>query len=179
MDNGVMEIIDTLYNMVSEAWNVPMGNGKCIIEREKTLQLIEELKSRLPSELSEAKRLVSAREEFIGNAKREAEAMRRTAEEKARELTDQEEIVRVAKAKAAETTAAAERKSRDLRRAANEYVDDALRRTEEAVSAALGEIKTSREQFLNIAGEVEAHDNIKYGNSAEPKMEYVDEKKYK
>ena len=64
--------------------------------------MIEDIKNRLPAELSEAKRLVSARDEFIGNAKREAESIRRAAEEKARAMIDEQEIVRVARAKAAE-----------------------------------------------------------------------------
>ena len=33
MDNEVMELIDQLYTMVSEAWGVPLGNEKCIVER--------------------------------------------------------------------------------------------------------------------------------------------------
>ena len=31
MDNEVMELIDQLYTMVSEAWGVPLGNEKCIV----------------------------------------------------------------------------------------------------------------------------------------------------
>ena len=90
MDNEVMELIDTLYSMVSEAWGVPLGNDKCIVEREKVLSMIEEIKSRIPAELAEAKRLVSARDEFIGNAKREAESIRRAGEEKARTMIDEQ-----------------------------------------------------------------------------------------
>ena len=105
--------------MVSEAWGVPLGNDKCIVERDKVLGMIEDIKSRIPAELAEAKRLVSARDEFIGNAKREAESIRRAAEEKARAMVDEQEIVRVARAKAAEmeSTAAAARAA--LRQAAH------------------------------------------------------------
>ena len=69
MDNEVMELIDELYSMVSEAWGVPLGNDKCIVERDKVLNMIEDIKAQLPVELSEAKRLVSARDEFIGIVK--------------------------------------------------------------------------------------------------------------
>ena len=82
MDNNtdIIELLDILYGMVTEAWGVPLGNDKCIIEREKAVDIINEIKANLPSALAEAKRLVSARDEFIGNAKREAEAMRKSAE---------------------------------------------------------------------------------------------------
>jgi hypothetical protein len=39
-----------------------------------------------------------------------------------------------------------------IRRVANEYADDALRRTEEAISAALDEVRQSRSRFHSAAG---------------------------
>lgn len=49
----------------------------------------------------------------------------------------------------------AEERSRELRRAANEYCEDALRRTEEAVSEAYDEIKRSRARFRAAAAGVQ------------------------
>ena len=153
MENEVYELLEMLYTMISEAWGVPLGNEKCIIERDKALSLLEDIKSQLPVELAEAKRLVSARDEFITNARREAESVRRAAEEHARHMVEEQEIVRVAKARAAELVNNAENKSKELRRVANEYVDDALRRTEEAVSTALNELNQSRSRFRAAAKE--------------------------
>ena len=156
MDNEVMELIDELYSMVSEAWGVPLGNDKCIVERDKVLNMIEDIKAQLPVELSEAKRLVSARDEFIGNAKKEAESIRRTAEEKARALVDEQEIVRIARARSSELMANAESNSRELRRVASDYVDDILRRSEESLASALNEVRGSRSQFRAAAGTPDA-----------------------
>lgn len=156
MDNEVMELIDELYSMVSEAWGVPLGNDKCIVERDKVLNMIEDIKAQLPVELSEAKRLVSARDEFIGNAKKEAESIRRTAEEKARALVDQQEIVRIACTRSSELMANAENKSRELRHVASDYVDDILRRSEESLAAALNEVRGSRSQFRTATGTPDA-----------------------
>ena len=103
----VMELIETLYSMVTEAWGVPLGNDKCIVERENVLEILNEIKTRIPVELAEAKRLVSARDEFIGNAKREAESIRKNAEDKARAMLEEQEIVRVAKQHSAEEAVAA------------------------------------------------------------------------
>ena len=81
-NNDIIELLDILYGMVTEAWGVPLGNDKCIIEREKAIEIINDIKANLPTAIAEAKRLVSARDEFIGNAKRVAEAVRKSAEEK-------------------------------------------------------------------------------------------------
>ena len=73
MSSGVYEVIDILYNMISDAWGLPLGAEKCVVERDKVLDLLDEIKAELPNELSEAKKLVSARAEFIANAKKEAD----------------------------------------------------------------------------------------------------------
>ena len=46
----------------------------------------------------------------------------------------------------------AEDRSRELKRSANEYCEDALRRTEEAVAEAYDEIKKSRARFRALSG---------------------------
>ena len=48
MDNEVMELIDQLYTMVSEAWGVPLGNEKCIVERDQVLEILDEIKTATP-----------------------------------------------------------------------------------------------------------------------------------
>ncbi|MGI6029318.1 MAG: hypothetical protein ACOX81_07905 [Candidatus Heteroscillospira sp.] len=162
MENDVLEMLESLYAMVSEAWGVPLGNDKCIVEREKVLGALDEIKTKLPVELAEAKRLVSAKEEFIGNAKREAESIRKLAEERARHMVEEQEIMREARSKSAAVLAEAEekssamldsaqRRSAELRRVAWEYVDSSLRETEEAVNTALGAISGVRSKFAALS----------------------------
>ena len=117
--NDIIELLDILYGMVNEAWGVPLGNDKCIIEREKAIDIINDIKAALPTSIAESKRLVAARDEFIGNAKREAESLRKSAEEQAAQLVDEQEIVRVAREKSTAMLAEAEKKTSELRRLAS------------------------------------------------------------
>lgn len=158
MDNSldIIELLDILYGMVTEAWGVPLGNDKCIIEREKAVEIINEIKSNLPSALSEAKRLVAARDEFIGNAKREAEAMRKSAEEKARAMVEEQEIVRVARQKSAEMIGSAEAKSNELRRLASDYVDEIMSSTEKSVTEALAKLQGAHNAFKSAGAAASA-----------------------
>ncbi len=139
----VIELLDGLYSMIAEAWGVPLGNDKCIIEREKALDIINEIKAAMPSSLAEAKRLVAARDEFIGNAKKEAEALRKSSEEKAKAMVEEQEVIRVARRKSAEMISSAEAKSAELRRVAGDYVDDVMRRAEESLRSSLETIQTA------------------------------------
>lgn len=165
MDNkDIIGLLDMLYAMVTEAWGVPLGNDKCIIEREKAVEIINEIKSSLPSSLAEAKRLVAARDEFIGNAKREAEAVRKNAEEQARTMVEEQEIMRTARTRSAEMIASAEAKSSELRRVAGDYVEDIMRQSEESLASALATVQSVRRSFRSV----KAPASKKAEQSAEP-----------
>ena len=147
MENQALAIIDMLYSMIAEAWGVPLGNDKCIVERDKALGLLDDLKAVLPVELSEARRLVNARDEFVNSAKQEADSIRRSAQEEAEELVDKQSVLQTAREKADEIVANAEQKSKSIYQAANSFLDDALRKTEEAMDQALENVRTARSQF--------------------------------
>ena len=153
-NTDIIELLDVLYGMVTEAWSVPLGNDKCIIEREKAIEIISEIKANLPTAIAEAQRLVAARDEFIGNAKREAEALRKNAEEQAHLMIEEQEVVRVARARSSEMIASAENKSKELRRVATEYVDDLMRQTEQSMSEALATIRGAHESFQAVGGSI-------------------------
>lgn len=154
MENDVIELLDILYGMITEAYKVPLGNDRCIIEREKAIEIINEIKANLPTSLAESKRLVAARDEFIGNAKKEAEALRKSAEEKAKSLVEEQEIVRVARAKSAEMISSAEAKSKELRRVASEYVDDLMKKAEFSLNESLKSIKSAHTAFTSAGSSV-------------------------
>lgn len=155
MATGVEELVDMLFAMIDEAKSVPLSSEKCIIERDKALDLLDDIKAQFPMELGEAKKLLAARADYIASAKREAELIRKQAEEKARQMLAEDELLAQAKQKSNEMVKVAEDRSRELRRAANEYCEDALRRTEEAVSEAYDEIKRSRARFRAAAAGVQ------------------------
>ena len=151
MATGISELLDMLYDMIDEAKSVPLSSEKCILERDKALDLLDDIKAQLPMELSEAKKLVAGRTEYLEKAKREGDAIRQQAEAEAKRLLAADELTARAKQKGNEMLRQAEERSRELRRAANEYCEDALRRTEEAVAEAYDEIKKSRARFRSAA----------------------------
>ena len=151
-NNDIIELLDILYGMVTEAWSVPLGNDKCIIEREKAIEIINEINANLPTAIAEAQRLVAARDEFIGNAKREAEALRKTVEEQAHTMIEEQEVVRVARARSSEMIASAEAKTKELKRIASEYVDELLLQTEQSLSSALETVRLTQSSFQALGG---------------------------
>ena len=137
MASGVEELLDMLFDMVDEAKNVPLSSDKCMIERDRALDLIDDIRAQFPVELTEAKKVMATRADMLSSAKREAEAIRKAAEDKARQMVSEDVITLQAKQRANEMMQQAEERSRELKRSANEYCEDALRRTEEAVACLL------------------------------------------
>ena len=155
-EHGIEELIGTLYEMVQDAKGVPFSGDKCSIERERVLDLLDEISNQLPGELKQAKTIVDSRGELITSAKREAETILKDAKAQARQLVTQEAIYNEAKAQANEMVRAAQEKIKELKQVTNDYVDDSLRRTEEAVAEALSEIRDSRAKFRGLVNPQQA-----------------------
>jgi len=152
MAGGIDELIDVLYEMIEDAWTLPLGKDKCVIEREKALDLLDELRGNLPSEIKAAREIVEKRNELLASVKKDAENLRQETLNKVRELVDSNEISLQARAQAKETAAQAAAQAAEVKRAANTYCEELLRRTEESVSANLEELRKIRTQFQSSTG---------------------------
>ena len=153
MANEVEYLINMLYEMVEGAKSVLMSPDKCTIVRDEALDLLDELRGQLPLELKKAQDLLRARDEYVENAKKEAERIRRQADQDAKTIVGESEIARVARDKAHEILRQADERSKAMIGVANEYTDDALRRTEEAIQMALDEVRESRARFRAVTNE--------------------------
>ena len=147
------ELINALYEMVEDAWTMPLGADRCVLEREKVLDVLDEIRANLPSDLKMAREIVAKRNEILESGKKEAENMRKQAEDFARQRVSEHEVTQEARKKAAEMIASAEQRAREVMRVAGEYCDDAMKRTEDALSQTLDEVKQSRTQFLQALKE--------------------------
>lgn len=144
---NIEDIISALYDMVQDARALPLGADKCILERDKVLDMLDEIIAQLPAELKQSRTIVESRNELIGQARREAENVIRQAKEQAEKLVSEEAIYLEAKRQCQEMVAQTKVRLAELRRASNDYMDDALRRTEEAVTMSLEDIRDTRAKF--------------------------------
>ena len=155
-EKHIEDIIGALYDMVQDARSMPLAADKCILERDKVLDMLDEIIAQLPTELKQSRTIVESRNELIGQARREAENIVRQAQQKANELVEQEAIYQEAKRQCADMVSAAQNRIAELRKASNEYMDDALRRTEEAIAQSLGQVKDTRAKFRALTAAQDA-----------------------
>ena len=152
-EKNIEDIISALYDMVQDARALPLGADKCILERDKVLDMLDEVIAQLPVELKQARTIVESRNELIGQARREAENIIRKAQEQADMLVSQQAIYNEAKRQCVEMVEQTKAQIAGLRKASNDYMDDALRRTEEAIAQSLEEVKDTRAKFQALTAQ--------------------------
>ena len=149
-DRNIEDAIGALYDLVQDARAMPLAADKCILERDQVLDMLDDIIAELPSELKQSRTIVESRNELIAQARREAEEILRQAQDQARTLVTQEAIYQEAKRRSEDLLSQTQNKVSQLKQAGNEYMDDALRRTEETITQALSDVQQTRSRFQAI-----------------------------
>ena len=150
-EQHIEDIITVLYDMIQDARSLPLNADKCILERDRALDMLDAIIQQLPTELRDSRKIMESRNELIGHARREADEIIRKAQEQAAQMVSQEKIVVEAKRYSEEILAQNQARLAEIRKASNDYMDDALRRTEEAISQSLEEVRDTRMKFRALA----------------------------
>ena len=129
---------------------MPLAADKCIVERDKVLDMLDEIIAQLPVELKQSRTIVESRNELISQARREAEAILRQAQEQAKQMVTQEAIYQEARRRSEELVGQTQNRINQLRKVGNEYMDESLRQTEEVIAKALGEVRDTRMKFRTL-----------------------------
>ncbi|MBE7007999.1 MAG: hypothetical protein E7422_02440 [Ruminococcaceae bacterium] len=174
-NRDVEHLIDMLYDLVNDAKNAPLSSEKCIIDRDAALDLLDEIRAGLPAELKRAQDLIQAKEDYVNSAKREVGRMMQKAEIDAKSKVSDSEVLMAARERGHEIIARAEDRSNEMYRVVNEYTEDALRRTEEAIQAALDEVKESRVKFRAASAARRQKDREELSKSAKNNAKNPDE----
>ena len=149
-ERNIEDIIGALYDLIQDARAMPLAADKCIVERDRVLDMLDEIIAQLPSELKQSRTIVESRNELISQARREAETILRQAQEQAKQMLTKEAIYTEAKRRSEELAEATQNRVIQIRKAGNEYMDDALRRTEETMAKALEEVRETRMRFRTV-----------------------------
>ena len=160
MSNRTTEdIIGALYDMVQDARAVPLAMDKCILERDRVLDILDEVIAQLPADLKQSRTIVESRNELISQARREAEGIIRQAQEQAKQLVTKEAIYIEAKRRAEELAKQAQDRINQIQKAGNAYMDESLRQTEETIANALEEVRQTRMKFRTVTEAQEQRKN--------------------
>lgn len=144
---AIEDLLDEFYEIMEKGWHLPMSGGKVMINGDEAKEIIEELRETIPDEISKAKGVLADRDQIIVQAQKEAERMMEIAEQRAKQLVSQDEIVRQAQAKANDLIIQGQVKHKEMRKAANDYIDDIMKRADMSVSETLAELRRTRQNI--------------------------------
>lgn len=146
-EQNIEDIISALYDMIQDARSVPLAADKCIVERDKVLDMLDEIIAQMPVELKQARTIVESRNELVSQARREAEVLVRQAQEQSQKMVTEDAIYQETKRQCQEMLDKTQLRMAELRKVSNDYMDDALRRTEEAIALSLEDVRDTRSKF--------------------------------
>lgn len=91
-------------------------------------------------------------ERIIADAKAEAERIIAKAKDEAQKMVTQESVYKEAQKQAKEMVDNATQKIEELKAVSNQYMDDALRQTEDTLAKTLNDVKSTRTKFNSLVG---------------------------
>lgn len=136
------ELLEQLDEALDSGMKLP--GKKSVVDVERIRAIVDDIRMAMPNEIKQAKGICADRADIISNAKKEAESIKRAAEERANQLTSQEEVTKLANARAKEIITNAQLKSKEMRKAAQDFVDDIMRRADDGLTANLAEVRKTR-----------------------------------
>ena len=141
------ELLDVMDETLEEGASVPFTGGKRMVDIEKVRDIIDDIRLNMPGEIRQAKAIVQDRKDIIETANKEAEALVKRAEERARAIVSQEAVVKAAAARADEIAVQAQAHGREMRAKTTEVCESILKETEELLVQHAGEVKTLRQKL--------------------------------
>lgn len=121
----IFTLLETLEDILEKSKSLPFSD-KSIIEKGEILDIIKEIRLRLPDELKQAKWIKEERERIINEAQKDAEDIVKEAENRIISMIDEHEITKKAYDKKTEIIADANEMYREITQGTNTYVDGIL-----------------------------------------------------
>ena len=152
----ILYLIDELESRLTEGRRIPL-TSTVVVDEEECFDIINEMRSRIPEEVKQAKRTERERERIIAQAHEEAERIVALAKEQAKEVLGEQKIVKGAEARAVTIAERAQREAEKIKTEADDYVVTVLSHLESQLSGLLltvqNGIRVVQESEARPAGE--------------------------
>jgi F0F1-type ATP synthase membrane subunit b/b' len=148
-------ILRELREIVDTARTMPMS-ASVLVNREETLALVDEALGSLPEELRQARWLLKERDEYLAQARRDAEDIAEAGRVQAERMVERTEVAREARRVSQQVIAQAEADSRRLRHEAEDYIDQKLASFEVVLERTMATVVKGREQLQAVVEPLQA-----------------------
>lgn len=143
----LLELLEQIEDIVDSGTSVPFSGGKCLINRDEVLEIIQDIRLKLPDDMKQAKRIAEEKARILAEAQKEAEDIINNAENRIAALVDEHEITKKAYEQAEVIISNAKKNAREIRLGTREYADSILNKVEEILEDTLDVIKINRQEL--------------------------------
>jgi vacuolar-type H+-ATPase subunit H len=143
----LLELLEQIEDIVESGVNIPLTGGKCLVDREAILEIVQDIRLKLPDDIKQAKRITEEKARVMAEAQQEAENIIKNAESRIAALVDENEITKKAYEQAEVIISNAKKNAREIRLGTREYADSVLNKVEEILEDTLDVIKVNRQEL--------------------------------
>ena len=142
----IFTLLETLEDILENSKNLPFTN-KGVVDKEEMLELIKEIRIKLPDELKQAKWVKEERQRIISDAELEAQKVLKETEGKIINLVDEHEITKQALAQKEEIIENANKVSKEISDGTREYADNILEKVENVLRETMDIVHNNRREL--------------------------------
>ncbi len=142
----IFTLLDELEEYLEGTREIPF-TSKGIVNKEEILDIIKEIRLKLPDELKQAKWIKEERARILVEAQKEADGIVKEAENRIISMIDEHEITRKAYEQKAQIIETANEMSREISKGTKDYADNILENVEAALQDALKTIENNRKEL--------------------------------
>ena len=135
-----LELLDELEEIIDKGANVPFS-GRCILERDELMDIVQELKLKLPDDLKQAKWIKSERQRILDEARAEADSIIKAANEKGISMINEHEITQQAMEHGRKIVEEAQQKAASIQNSSFVYADNLLETVEKVSVSSMKELE--------------------------------------
>jgi F0F1-type ATP synthase membrane subunit b/b' len=140
------QLLLELRDMIEHARTMPMS-ASVLVNREDANALLEEILAAIPDEMRHARWLLKERDEFLLQARREADNILESARVQAERMVERTEIAREARRTAQKIVDDADTQARRLRLECEDYVDQKLAEFEVVLERTMQAVQNGRDRL--------------------------------
>lgn len=145
----VLNLLEKIEDIVEDASKFPLSN-KVMIDKEEILEVINEIRLKLPDEINRASWVAKERQRILSEAQLEADDLIDNVKAQQKMLIEENEITKSAKQYANEIVEDAQIKANEMKMGAYNYSDEILSKLQNKVRDINNTIEENREMLKKI-----------------------------
>jgi len=145
----VLILLEKIEDIVEDASKFPLSN-KVMIDKDEILEVINEIRLKLPDEINRASWVAKERQRILSEAQNEADELVDKVKEQQKILVEENEITKHAKQYANQILEEAELKANEMKMGAYNYSDEILSKLQDKIRDINNIIEENRDMLKKM-----------------------------